>query len=325
MRRTQLLAATAFIVFAQGCADSQRNDVDVNLVMKPQVGRAEAATAEVTITNLSDHSVSLLSWYVPDADLQEPLFQLTRDGQPVRYIGPLYKRAQPDASDYVTLAPGASLVRTVDLARFYDLSTTGIYTVEVSVDDAGSSAVDSRIEGRVAVATIAKPARDSCSADQHLQIDAAIAAGRQYAAAARDYLGGAPSATARYTAWFGTFSASGWSTAQAHFTSIANAFATGTIVPDCSCHQKNVYAFVNPNQPYAITLCGAFWSAPPTGTDSKAGTLVHEMSHFNTTAATDDWAYGKANCTSLAQTDPTKALDNADSHEYFAENNPALN
>ncbi|HEY0511470.1 MAG TPA: M35 family metallo-endopeptidase [Thermoanaerobaculia bacterium] len=34
------------------------------------------------------------------------------------------------------------------------------------------------------------------------------------------------------------------------------------------------------NQPYKVHLCGAFWSAPATGTDSKAGTLIHEISHF---------------------------------------------
>jgi peptidyl-Lys metalloendopeptidase len=48
------------------------------------------------------------------------------------------------------------------------------------------------------------------------------------------------------------------------------------------------------------------------------------MSHFNVTAGTSDWAYGKTACLSLAQTDPAHALDNADSHEYFAENTPAL-
>ena len=78
-----------------------------------------------------------------------------------------------------------------------------------------------------------------------------------------------------------------------------------------------------PNQPYKIYVCNAFWSAPMTGTDSKAGTLIHEMSHFNVVAATDDWAYGQTAAKSLASSDPTKALDNADSHEYFAENTPA--
>jgi peptidyl-Lys metalloendopeptidase len=61
-----------------------------------------------------------------------------------------------------------------------------------------------------------------------------------------------------------------------------------------------------------------------TGTDSKAGTLVHEMSHFNVVAGTDDHAYGQSAAKSLALSNPDLALNNADSHEYFAENTPAL-
>ena len=56
---------------------------------------------------------------------------------------------------------------------------------------------------------------------------------------------------------------------------------------------ENYYAYVYPTQPYQIYVCNAFWSAPTTGTDSKAGTLVHEMSHFNVVAGTDDWVYGQ--------------------------------
>ncbi|PTT77484.1 peptidase M35, partial [Pelomonas sp. HMWF004] len=62
-----------------------------------------------------------------------------------------------------------------------------------------------------------------------------------------------------------------------------------------------------------------------TGTDSKGGTLVHEMMHFNVIAGTDDWAYGQSAALSLAKSNPTRALDNSDSHEYFAENTPAKN
>ena len=70
--------------------------------------------------------------------------------------------------------------------------------------------------------------------------------------------------------------------------------------------------------------CNAFWTAPAKGTDSKAGTLIHETSHFTNVASTDDWAYGQTAAASLAISDPAKALDNADSHEYFGENTPAL-
>ena len=91
----------------------------------------------------------------------------------------------------------------------------------------------------------------------------------------------------------------------------------------CTC-TGNYYAYVYSNQPYDIWLCNAFWSAPMTGTDSKAGTLVHEMSHFNVVAGTNDWAYGQTAAKNLARTNPSRAIDNADSYEYFAENTPAL-
>jgi peptidyl-Lys metalloendopeptidase len=85
-----------------------------------------------------------------------------------------------------------------------------------------------------------------------------------------------------------------------------------------------VYAYVYPNMPYVIYLCGVFWSSPVTGTDSRAGTLIHEMSHFDVVAGTDDLAYGQNACKSLASSNPGNAIRNADSHEYFAENTPRL-
>jgi peptidyl-Lys metalloendopeptidase len=72
-------------------------------------------------------------------------------------------------------------------------------------------------------------------------------------------------------------------------------------------------------------VCKAFWTAPLAGTDSKGGTLIHELSHFNVTAGTDDHVYGQTGAKNLAISDPAAALDNADNHEYFAENKPAQN
>ena len=67
-----------------------------------------------------------------------------------------------------------------------------------------------------------------------------------------------------------------------------------------------------------------FWSAPDTGTDSKAGTLVHESSHFVADGGTEDYSTGQYETKNLATSDPSSAIFNANSHEYFAENNPAL-
>ena len=49
------------------------------------------------------------------------------------------------------------------------------------------------------------------------------------------------------------------------------------------------------------------------------------MSHFTVVAGTNDNAYGQTACKKLAQKNPRKAVDNADSHEYFAENTPFQN
>ncbi len=96
-----------------------------------------------------------------------------------------------------------------------------------------------------------------------------------------------------------------------------------SITFDCGCKQ-NYYAYVYPTQPYKIYLCKVFWQAPLTGTDSQAGTLIHEMSHFNVVASTDDYVYGQAGAIQLASTNPDNAIMNADNHEYFAENTPSL-
>ena len=98
----------------------------------------------------------------------------------------------------------------------------------------------------------------------------------------------------------------------------------GQITINCGCNQ-NYYAYVYPTRPYEIFVCRAFWSAPLAGTDSKGGTLVHEMSHFNVVAGTDDIIYGQSGAKSLASSDPNSALNNADNHEYFAENHPSQN
>src|SRR5262249_37843775 len=98
----------------------------------------------------------------------------------------------------------------------------------------------------------------------------------------------------------------------------------GQITINCGC-TSSAYAYVYPSQHYQIYVCNAFWNAPLTGTDSKAGTLIHEMSHFNVVAGTDDHVYGQAGARNLAISNPNAAVDNADSHEYFAENTPFQN
>ncbi len=84
--------------------------------------------------------------------------------------------------------------------------------------------------------------------------------------------------------------------------------------------EPGTFAYVHPGDTnHNIYLDDAFESAPATGTDSKAGTLAHEMSHFTDIGGTEDHAYGQAQSLALAKSNPSSALNNADSFEYFVE------
>ena len=126
--------------------------------------------------------------------------------------------------------------------------------------------------------------------------------------------------------WFGAHDSDRYATAMSHYEKIDAAYRTKHIVIACkgSKCSNSIYAYVFPTEPYKIYVCGAFWDANITGTDSRAGTLVHEMSHFDIVAGTDDVVYGQPGAKQLAVRDPDSALANADTHEYFAENEPDL-
>jgi len=332
----------AMLAVSLGAGAAPRGNLDVRLSAPAPVLNGDVdVVVNVTVTNTARHPVMLLKWQLPSDELEGSLFSITRDDQPVSYLGPVIKRTAPDASDHVKLEAGATLSYAVELTGAYDLSRSGRYAISYSSrgkhGDAVSLASDPLylwLEGRsgktAQAATAPAPAAASlsytgnCSASQQSTIASAVTAATSYATGANSYLGGAASATPRYTTWFGAFSNAGWNTAKSHFAAEQSAFTTQALTLDCKCKKKNVYAYVYPTQPYKIYVCGAFWAAPMTGTDSKAGTLVHEMSHFTVVAGTDDWAYGQSAAKALALSDPTKALDNADSHEYFAENTPAL-
>jgi hypothetical protein len=70
--------------------------------------------------------------------------------------------------------------------------------------------------------------------------------------------------------------------------------------------------------PDNIWLGGCFFAAALTGIDSKGGIVLHEVSHL--AVSTKDYSdTNEADAENLANTDPKKALKNANNYEYFAE------
>lgn len=343
-----MFAIVFVLLVATTGAGAQPNSDAIVILTADRGGFAanQDVVIHVTFLNPTNHTIKLLKWYTPVEDFEEPLFTITRDGQPVSYTGPVYKRPAPTAGDYISLKAGEKLTRDVSLAGYYDLSTTGSYAIfynvaswDLSSEKAGgrinnietlaSNKLEVSIEGRLSssapivdsLAVTGNTSFNRCTASQQSTLITARSEASNYAAGALSYLQAGLKGL-RFTTWFGVFDSGRYTTVTNHYASLRSAMDTASVTFDCGC-KKRYYAYVYPTQPYTIYLCSVYWGAPMTGTDSKAGTLIHEMSHFNVVASTDDYVYGQAGAKNLAITDPNKAIDNADNHEYFAENNPA--
>jgi peptidyl-Lys metalloendopeptidase len=319
---------------------------------------------EVIVTNTSRKTARIPNWQLPSPVAESNLFHISRDGEQVSYEGAMIKRGLPSAADFAILRPGHSYRTVIDLGSAYDMSKIGNYTVtfaaplqyasmsdgarlkqsnglpmvaqgapiQLWIDASAANAAKGLAAER---ANAKKPSSGGsvvngvsyvgCSSTQISDAGTAVNSARTYSENGKGYLNSGTTGP-RYTTWFGAYTSSRYATAKQHFTDIDAAIdqSSGQVKINCGCNQS-YYAYVYPTRPYEIFVCRAFWSAPNTGTDSKAGTLIHEMSHFNVVAGTDDWVYGQSGAKNLAITDPTKAVDNADSHEYFAENTPKQN
>lgn len=338
MLLNKLTKISLALITALACHSAVAAPAAVSVAITPvkQVLQAtDNVLLHVTVRNTGTTDQLVLKWHTPFDEDANSLFDVTRDGVKVPYQGNRIKRAKPQATDFFVLKAGKSYQQQVDLSALYDMSVRGNYTIRYRTagSDLQSDPVILTINGRNAQPVVAAPtlsqalagtvSTTSCTTTQTAAINTAVADARTYASNALGYMN-AGAAGPRYTTWFGANDATRFVSVTNNFSQILDAFTNKDITVSCKC-KKNYFAYVNPTAPYVITVCNAFWTAPAIGTDSKAGTMVHEMSHFNVVAGTDDWAYGHSAAKSLAISDPAKAVNNADSHEYFAENTPFLN
>jgi len=346
---TAVLGASAVVALQPAVADNRGLVVQV---VVPAGRAADDGPVSVTLrlTNTSSTGQKILRWLTPDGDTGA-VFTVTYNGRPLLYRGALYKRSAPTPDDYLTLAAHSSRAWRVSLSDSFDFEADGDYvvaytavstqltspdgngvhelrSVPVTVTATGRPLTDSgQVNGPTPQAVTGSISYYKCSSTQKSQLASARTNASNYASAALAWLN-TYSTGLRYGRWFGVDDAVRQINALVHFRNINTALGTASVTFDCNTAKSalkdyaHTYAYVYPDKPYIIYIAGAFWSAPATGTDSKAGTLVHEMSHFNVIAGTSDYVYGQAGAMSLANSDPLKALYNADNHEYFAENNP---
>ncbi|CAL1694054.1 unnamed protein product [Somion occarium] len=307
-----------------------------------------------TIINTGDETLKILNDPLsPLSNLPTETFAISREetgatpkfsGVKVKYVPEIAAKVG-DEKAFTILAPGQSVSLEHDLSSAYNFTSSGEgkYTVEANnlfhiVDPATNAPValraDAEVHSAAITGTLAIARRSNtrltkratftgCSSSQQSTLNTAASSAQSYAASSLSYLQQHTSSTTRYTTWFGTYTAARHSTVLSHYTNL-NGNTYSSYHYDCTCTDSGVYAYVYPDDFGHVYLCGVFWQAPNTGTDSRAGTLIHESSHFTSNGGTDDIVYGQTAAKNLAQSNPSQAIINADSHEYFSENNPAL-
>jgi hypothetical protein len=80
-----------------------------------------------------------------------------------------------------------------------------------------------------------------------------------------------------------------------------------------------IYAYVIPSQSGYVYLCPDYFDKGTTGKNTKKGTLVHEVSHYEDGAGTLDVVYGLKESKKLLPKYPATARLNADNYKYFCE------
>ena len=335
--------------------------VDV-LPMQSRFAAVQDVRVILRYVNNGGETMGIYKWYLPENDLFDPIFQVTRDGEPVEYVGPLVKRQAPTVDDVVYLTSGMAVTAVVDLSSVYDMTQTGNYVIQykmnadqvlmsmgnmhqdkmmssnddqdfvlqsapIEVFTAGrrNLLIEEALEARTQPKALT-PTFYSCTSSESSSIRSALNAGENYANEAVQYMNSISWGTTRYTTWFGQYSSSNGRTLTSRLTNIRDTLKSKALSFDCSCPGagSGTFAYVYANRPYKIYLCGAFWRAPTVGTDSRGGTIVHEAAHFSVVVGTSDYAYGHSKAKSLARSNPSRALMNSDNYEYFVENNPSL-
>ena len=306
----------------------------------------------VSLINNSKQDVKILKWKTPfEKNLSANIFHITDGKNSAQYLGRVVKRLEPKENDYMTLKAGETKSVTVNLAQYYRFESKGNFYVSYRGDLKSKEGTEKKLLDRLSKMNIPSiritytskttqkkttsssttttkkvSSYNGCTQREVVLLNDAHTVAidiAQNAAYAMNHASRNTTAP-RYRTWFGAADSSRQSTVTTHFRNIYSALNTKNITFDCSCTDSYV-AYVYPSRPYTIHLCDGFWSLSTSGTDSKSGTLIHETSHFEVVASTEDYAYSQRKARTLAINYPNKAIFNADNHEYFAENTPYLN
>ncbi len=141
------------------------------------------------------------------------------------------------------------------------------------------------------------------------------------------------SSNGAYQQWFGNWDPVRAKQVRVTVAALKNHIRTSKITYFCAQNgeqncNSSTYANVFPNDPTTIYICQNYFDLPVLSesdfqevfdSGTQAGTIIHEMSHYNTVGSTDDLCYNRGVCSDFARRSPARAVHNADSYQYFSE------
>jgi len=171
---------------------------------------------------------------------------------------------------------------------------------------------------------------EGCNTEQTKIIDEALGAAKDLTLKAAVAVGD----TSDYQRWFGGYSQANAERVRTSLKSVVTALRGGGVTAQCDPVAEDgclagQYAWVLTDEPYVMHLCPPFFNLPPltalrpgdrrSAYGTREGTIVHELSHFLRVAGTEDYCYSRTECSRMAQDDVRRAIDNADSYQYYTE------
>ncbi|MDC8015696.1 M35 family metallo-endopeptidase [Tahibacter soli] len=314
----------ALVLLALGAGTAAAAGLDVALSgpsAKNDVGSGKIA---YTLTNNSAATLHVLRRQTPLGGLSNPLFEVTRNGETIAYVGPTTLHLPPTTADYVELKPGETLSTQIDLTAYYDMKAGGRFEVRYLQDardvvkeagDVAKAGVSAGYLGfdREGAASIwvdaAVDAFDASESPDHLdggrfKAGAAVLAAsntfKQCTATRKAQIKEARAAATRYAKDAKDYLNAGRQGAR--FTAWFGGYDSAKYTKVNGRFDK-IYTKLS-SRPMAfdcgcrdadaiayvtgasqdIYLCPPFWELALAGVYSKADTLVHEVSHLFGTA-----------------------------------------
>jgi hypothetical protein len=99
--------------------------------MRPQTAGGPTGIRFQLINRL-DKPLSMLRWNTPFEGWRGTILSVSLQGHELPYQGPMVKRGDPIAGDYMRLRAGESQIIGLDLSQGYDMSKPGLYIVKVT-------------------------------------------------------------------------------------------------------------------------------------------------------------------------------------------------